>query len=211
MHTHGSRVSTLTQLQHPLDPLTPVEIAAVRDALVRAGRLGRTVRVAGQLLVEPTKSDLAGWTEADPIPRRVQSTLVDLADGSSRDVVVLLPEGSIEHDAAIASAEPPYGQPQYLFEEYEVVDGIVKSDERWRAAMEARSIDASHIESAFCAPLAPGSFDVPEEVGRRVIRSLTFLQPTPEDSPWAHPVEGLVVTIDLGARTVISVVDERRR
>jgi primary-amine oxidase len=210
VHTHGSRVSGLTDLRHPLDPLTPGEIAAVRDALADAGILVGTVRVAGQLLVEPAKADVAAWRDGQPIPRRVQSTLVDVADGSARDVVVLLPESTIERDVALPTGETPYGQPQYLFEEYAVVDGIVKADARWREAMRARGIDPAHVDSAFCAPLAPGSFDVPEEVGRRVIRSLTFLQPTPQDSPWAHPVEGLVVTIDLGARSVISVVDERQ-
>lgn len=66
---------------------------------------------------------------------------------------------------------------------------------------------ADHMALAFCGPLAPGYTGRADEVGRRVIRSLTFLKHDEADSPWAHPVEGLIVHIDLTTNSVIRVED----
>jgi primary-amine oxidase len=63
-----------------------------------------------------------------------------------------------------------------------------------------------HIDLAFCSP-SPRATGRADEVGRRVIRSLTFLRYDEHDSPWAHPVEGLIVHIDLTANSVIRVED----
>ena len=70
-----------------------------------------------------------------------------------------------EHDPSQA----PYGQPQYLFEEYERAAEIVKASPEWRAAMTRRGL-VDRIDLAFCSPLAPGFTGRADEVGRRVIR-----------------------------------------
>lgn len=100
-----------------------------------------------------------------------------------------------------------YGQTQYLSEEYERAESIIKASGEWQAAMYRRGLDDA-MEHALCAPLAPGCFAREEEVGRRVMRSLTFLRDDADDNPWAHPVEGLIVNLDLVTGQVISCTDE---
>ena len=53
----------------------------------------------------------------------------------------------------------------------------------------------------------PGTSAARDEIGR-VIRSLTFLRAHAGDNPWAHPVEGLIVHIDLTGRAVLRVEDD---
>ncbi|MFJ4225038.1 primary-amine oxidase [Microbacterium sp. NPDC089695] len=201
------RSSTSAGPRHPLDPLTAEEIAVARDVLVDAGLLGDSVRVPMLLPDEPTKEELASWSPGDPMDRRADVTLLDTESGAvieaivsmtAREVVAMRP-----HDPASA----PYGQPQYLFEEYERAAEIVKASPEWQTAMRRRGL-ADRMELAFCSPLAPGFVGRANEVGRRVIRSLTFLRDSERDIPWAHPVEGLIVHVDLIANAVIGIEDD---
>ena len=64
------------------------------------------------------------------------------------------------------------------------------------------------IDLCYIGPLAPGFFDYEEEVGQRMIRSITFLRDHPNDSQWAHPVEGLLTTLNLTTGEVVSILDE---
>lgn len=192
---------------HPLDPLTGPEIASARAVLESAGLLGETVRVPMLLPDEPTKQELAAWSPGSPIDRRIDATLLDVATGIATEVVVSITRGEVLSSTRVPNDAPPYGQPQYLFEEYERAEAIAKASPEWQAAMTRRGL-GEHMALAFCGPLAPGYTGRADEVGRRVIRSLTFLKYDEQDSPWAHPVEGLVVHIDLTANSVIRIDDE---
>jgi len=208
-HHHAGGAATLATapVAHPLDPLSGTEIDAARAILVQAGLLGETVRVPMLLPDEPTKEELAAWSPGAVVDRRVDATLLDAATGRVTEAIVSLTRGEVvasrEHDTATA----PYGQPQYLFEEYERAERIVKASPLWRAAMRRRGLE-DRIDLAFCTPLAPGFVGRANEVGRRVIRSLTFLRDSEDDVPWAHAVEGLIVHIDLVTNEVIGIEDE---
>ena len=183
------------------------EIAAARETLVAAGLVGETTRFPQLLPVEPAKAELAAWAPGASVDRRVAVTLLDTASGAASEAIVSVTRRTVDEHRELANGEAPYGQPQYLFEEYERAAEIAKASPEWRAAMRRRGLD-DRIELAFCAPLAPGFFNRAEEAGRRVIRSLTFLRDDVDDSPWAHPVEGLIVHIDLTAGRVIGVEDD---
>ncbi len=205
-HHHAPATDDAIGVPHPHDPLTGPEIATARAILDAAGLLGESVRVPMLLPDEPTREEMASWRPGSPIDRRVDVTLLDTATGHATDVIVSLTRGEVLSAEKLPTDAPPYGQPQYLFEEYERAERIAKASPEWRAAMTRRGLE-EHIELAFCAPLAPGYTGRDDEVGRRVIRSLTFLRYDEHDSPWAHPVEGLIVHIDLTADAVIRVED----
>ncbi|GAA4357768.1 primary-amine oxidase [Microbacterium rhizosphaerae] len=192
---------------HPHDPLTGAEIDAARAILVSAGLLTETTRVPMLLPDEPTKQELAAWVPGAPIDRRVDVTLMDAATGEVVEAVVSVTRGEVVSQRSHRASEAPYGQPQYLFEEYERAESIVKASPQWQAAMRRRGLD-DRRELAFCSPLAPGFVGRENEVGRRIIRSLTFLRDSEDDIPWAHPVEGLIVHIDLVTNEVIGIEDE---
>ncbi len=78
-----------------------------------------------------------------------------------------------------------------LEEEFEVVETLLATDERWLAALAARDLDVAKVR---VAPLSAGVFEYHDEKGCRILRGLAFVQDFPEDSAWAHPVDGLVAT-----------------
>ncbi|WP_024355374.1 primary-amine oxidase [Leucobacter chironomi] len=206
-HTHGKRVTTPETAEHPLDPLTGAEIAEARRILAEAGHFGEHTRVPRMLPVDPAKADLAAWRPGDPLDRRIRVTLLERSTGVASEAIVAVTRGEIDSLRTLPNTEEPYGQPQYLFEEYEDAAAIVKASPEWQAAMRRRGL-AEHMELAFCSPLAPGFFGREDEIGRRLVRSHTYLRFSVSDSPWAHPIEGLVVHVDLTERRVIRIDDE---
>ncbi|RBP64224.1 primary-amine oxidase [Brevibacterium sanguinis] len=206
-HTHGKRVTTPLQAAHPLDPLTADEIARARQVLVDAGRFHDDTRVPRMLAVDPPKDALARWRPGDPLDRRIKVTLLERSSGHAAEAIVSLDRQAVESYEVLTNTEDPYGQPQYLFEEYADAEAIVKASPEWQAAMRRRGL-AEHMELAFCSPLAPGFFGREDEVGRRLVRSHTYLRFHPGDNPWAHPIEGLVVHVDLTSREVVRIDDE---
>ena len=194
-------------VRHPLDPLTGAEIEAARAILVDAGLLGESVRMPMLLPHEPEKDEVAAWSPGESFERRVEVTLLDVATGAVAEAVVSITAASVLEHRRLDPASPPYGQPQYLFEEYDRAADLVKASPEWRGAMIRRGLE-DRIDLAFCSPLAPGFTGRADEVGRRVIRSLTFLRDAEDDNPWAHPVEGLIVHIDLTENRVIRIEDE---
>ncbi|MEV8273037.1 primary-amine oxidase [Microbacterium sp. NPDC077184] len=204
---HGHPSPRETAPRHPLDPLTPEEIAGARQILADGGLLSDSTRVPMLLPHEPDKAELRAWSPGDPLDRRVDVTLLDTATGAVREVVVSVTREQIDEDRPHDPSTAPYGQPQYLFEEYDRAAAIVKASPEWRAAMRRRGLE-DRMELAFCSPLAPGFVGRANEVGRRVIRSLTFLRDSEDDIAWAHPVEGLIVHIDLIDNRVIGIEDE---
>lgn len=206
-HVHTATVTAPERAAHPLDSLSAAEIATGRAVLVDAGLVDATTRFPQVLPVEPDKAALAAFRTGDTIERRILFVLLDPATGSSAEAIVSVTEGRVVSHTPLDTGTAPFGQPQYLFEEYERAEAIAKASPLWQAALTRRGL-ADRAEFAFCAPLAPGYFGRDDEVGRRVIRSLTFLRENFDDSPWAHPVEGLIVHIDLTTNSVIRVEDE---
>ena len=65
----GPNTTTLNQLRHPLDPLTPEEIAAAA-AIVKIQRdLGDRVRFETIVLQEPAKDTVLSFRTGDPIEK----------------------------------------------------------------------------------------------------------------------------------------------
>ena len=206
-HTRGKRVSTPTEATHPLDPFNAGEIAAVRDVLAAAGLMTEHMRMAMLLPVDPSKATLAKWKPGKAFERKAVVTLLDRSDGTHTEVVVSITKNQVVKSTVLPHT-PERGQAAVLMEEFFEVGDLVKANPEWRASMERRGY-GEYIDTAFCSPLAPGYFeDEPEDEGRRYLRSLTYLIPNEGDSPWAHPVEGLIVKVDMVKREVFKVYDD---
>ena len=192
-----------SDVTHPLDRLTAAEIDRARQVLDAAGLRGESVRAALLALEEPTREAVRAHRDGDPVDRRVRAVLLDNATGRSRTVLVSLTGGEVER---VVDHDPETdGQPPIMLEEFVAVDEIVKADPGWVEAMGKRGITDLSLVAA--CPLSAGSFDLPGERGRRMLRVLSFLQHRPADHPWAHPVDGVVAYVDLIERRVVELVD----
>jgi primary-amine oxidase len=72
------------------------------------------------------------------------------------------------------------------------------------AALAARDLDVAKVR---VAPLSAGVSSTRRRKGRRILRGLAFVQDFPEDSAWAHPVDGLVAYVDVVNKEVTQVID----
>lgn len=205
-HTHGKRVSTPETAIHPLDPLNATEIATVREVLHDAGLITEHVRVAMLLPLDLPKKTLAKWKPGKKFQRSAVATLLDRSDARHTEVVVNITTRTVTRTTHLPHT-PERGQAAVLMEEFFEVGDLVKADPGWQQAMRRRGLE-EYITTAFCSPLAPGYFGYEDEEDRRFLRSLTYLIPHEGDSPWAHPVEGLIVRVDMTAKEVMDVYDE---
>ncbi|MEV4435728.1 primary-amine oxidase [Streptomyces sp. NPDC049585] len=187
---------------HPLDPLGAEEITTARRILQEAGKVTPTTRFPMVLLEEPERHTAAAHRPGDPVVRRLRVTLHDTATGASAEAVVDTGAGLLLSYRELDPATE--GQPQVMFEEYVLVDALVKADPAWCKAMAERGIEDTSL--AVCAPLAAGGL-VLDRPGRRLLRCLTWLRCDATDNAWAHPVGGLVADVDVTERTVVRIVD----
>ena len=177
---------------------SPEEIRVVREVLEEAGHFPETARMAYLGLVEPAR----GTPVDAPADRRFRVFLLDVAGGPAKDVVVSATARRVESVTELDTSET--GELPVLEEEFEMVEQILSTDERWLAALERRNLP---VEKVRVAPLSAGVFEYPEEKGRRMLRGLAFLQEHEEDSAWAHPIDGLVAYVDVTNRAVDQVLD----
>lgn len=193
------------QEPHPLDPMSADEVSALRAVLVDLGKVTDSTRFTVMQLQEPAKPEVLNHRPGAAVDRRLSAVLLDTASGAVHEAVVSVTRGELLSWKQVDTTRHPYGQPPLIFEEVQAVADLVKSDRRWLAAMAARGV----VDTELCVVQAvpPGQFGFPEEAGRRVLRALTFWREYERDSPWAHPVEGLLVTVDVRDRRIIEFRD----
>lgn len=189
-----------TDTRTPFSPYSlaaGAEITAVQGILRSAGLLGDTKRIAYLGLLDPARNAPEGSED-----RRFRVFVHDVSGGRPADVTVSVSSGAVisvvELDTAVAGELP------VLEEEFELVEELLATDERWLEALANRGLDVSKVR---VAPLSAGVFEYPEEKGRRILRGLAFVQDFPEDSAWAHPVDGLVAYVDVVSKEVTQVLD----
>ncbi|GGR20502.1 primary-amine oxidase [Agromyces mediolanus] len=186
-------------LPEALRTLQADEIAGNRAVLEREG-----------LVTDDTHFSYVGLDEADKRelfaggrpPRRVRSFLIDMATGRSHDTVVEPATGVLvsarELELDVDGAVP------VVLREFSLVEEVVHRDERWLAAMAKRGL--TDVSKLRVNPLSAGVL-ADTERGRRIQRCFTFVQHTPEDLGWAHPVDGVTVMVDVVTGEVLDVVD----
>jgi primary-amine oxidase len=177
----------------------PDEITAATALLRREGLLGPDGHVSYFGLAEPDKRRLLAGEVA---PRRFRVMLIDMRSGVSYDTVVCPAQDRIVTATELDVATD--GHVPVVLAEFPLVEQIVHRDERWLAAMRKRGL--TDLTQLRVNPLSAG---VPGdgESGRRLQRCFTFVQKTPDDLGWAHPVDGVTVIVDVVTREVLDVID----
>jgi primary-amine oxidase len=186
---------------HPLEPLAPQEIQAARDILVASAQYEPGCRFVFIELAEPAKELVAGWAPGDPWDRHAAVLLRNPGRRGTYRALVSLHEGSVLSWELLDGVQPPM-----MFEEFMACEQLVCADPQWRAAMRRRGIEDFSL--AMVDPWAAGYTGPDDSPGqRRLARPLTFVRSGPDDNGYARPVEGLIVTVDLDAMTVVEVLD----
>lgn len=186
-------------LAHALRTLGAAEITTNRQSLERAGLASPATRFAYVGLVDPDKEAALAGGATD---RLVRSFLVDMGTGVSHDTVVSASTGTV---VSVRTLDPDAdGAVPVVLDEFGLVEEVVHQDPRWLEAMRRRGL--TDLSTLRVNPLSAGVL-ADDERGHRVQRCFTFVQRTPDDLGWAHPVDGVTVMVDVVAREVLDVVD----
>jgi primary-amine oxidase len=189
---------------HPLDPLSAAEVGAVASALradERFATLGERSRFILIALLEPAKDAVLAWTAGAAPPRReAEAVILDRdAERTIEAVVTLAPE------VVSTWRERMDVQPMAVVSELMEAEELVRADPQFQAAMARRGITDFGAIQVDAWPA--GHFGPAEDGGRRLGRCVAFIKPNPGDSEWAHPVDGVIVLVDLNKLEVLQVDD----
>src|SRR5437764_1229306 len=182
---------------HALEPLSAEEIKTAAAIVKDSGRLGERGRFSSITLLEPPKDAVIG---GQPVERAAVALVYGRGEGAAHEAVVSLEAGEVT-----AWRPVPDCQPAYLLEEMAESIGLVKEDSRWQEAVRKRGIE--DFDSLQLDPWPAGNFGDPDEAGRRLLRVLSYLRHGETDNGYAHPIEGVVATVDVGRMEVLRVDD----
>lgn len=187
-----------TRATHPMDALTSGEITAATKILRTAGKLGANSLLVSMTLEELPKGEVRNWTKGKAFARRAFAVV--LTEGR-------IGEASIDLDALTLSAWNVIENRQaaVTIDEILSIGDIVKSDERWRAAMAKRGI--TQFDNILCFPLSTGPSLDPALAGRRLLNSTCVDRTGTGNNIWGKPIENVMAVLDLTARKVVTVTD----
>jgi primary-amine oxidase len=180
---------------HPLDPLDEDEIRAAVAAVRAHPRYRETQRFFAVTLLEPAKG------QSGRADRGAEVVVVDRREGTTDEIAVNLARGEVVQWETLEDCHAAY-----LLEEYMYAVKVIKRDERWLAALKARGID--DIEMVQHDPWPAGNFGTSSEQGRRLVRIVVYLRHHDTDNGYAHPIEGLVATVDVTSGEILEILDQ---
>ena len=191
---------TKTAVPHPLDPLSPEEIATAVGILRASGKPGSQARFVTVALHEPSKPVVLAYREGDRIEREAFVIILDNTDGATYEAVVSISMGAIKSWTHI-----PHVQPSIMLDEFFECENTLKNDPAFQEALRKRGI--TDFSLLMVDPWSAGYYGEAEERTLRLARALTWVRADPDDNGYAHPVEGLLALVDLNAMKVVKIED----
>ncbi|AMM20598.1 tyramine oxidase [Frondihabitans sp. PAMC 28766] len=190
---------------HPLEPLSAAEIAQFSSILARDKALAPTARFVFVELLEPPKSVVTAWQPGEPFERHGSVVIREVAEHATYEGVV-----SLTDDRVVSYEVVPDVQPPISVEEFDKSEELVRADPRWQEAMRKRGVE--DFDDAMVDKWSSGYTGPGDVATRRLARLLTFVKRgsgelAAYDNAYAHPVEGLIVTIDMDTWEVLEVTD----
>jgi len=196
-HTENETGAPQPAVRHPLDPLTAGEVEETTRILRASGRITPRVRIMAYSLLEPDKDVVLAYQPGQPVPREVFVIMRDHERRLTIEAVVSLAQGTIR-----AFRERQDVQPALTYPEVFAAQQAVLGDAVFQEAMHRRGI--TDLSSVVIYPWTAG-YRGPEDAASqgRFIRMEVALSAGPEDNYYAHPVEGVIATIELDTMSVL--------
>jgi primary-amine oxidase len=186
---------------HPLDPLSPTEYQQTAAVLRRDQGVSNAWRFASTELKEPAKIDVKAWSVGDTVPRRSFSVLWNTETNQTYEAVVDLIAESVESWTHI-----PDACPNFTIDEYHDVDHALHEHEGVLAALKERGITDPSL--VLFDVWTYGKAVMPEQWrSRRLGWCDLWMRETPEGNPYAHPISGLKIIVDVNSLEVLEIED----
>jgi primary-amine oxidase len=187
---------TTQTVLHPLDPLTRGEVEKTTRILNTSGRLGSRVRIMAYTLLEPAKEAVLAFEAGQPVARDVAVVMRDHERQLTIEAIV-----SLDSETIRSWRERGDVQPALTYPEVFAAQQAILGDTEFQAALAKRGI--RDLASVVLYPWTAG-YRGPEDAASqgRLIRMEVALAEGPQDNYYAHPVEGIVATVELDTMTV---------
>jgi len=219
--TLAAATITKTAATHPLEPLSAAEtqqtLATILSSFQATADLPKQdLRFPLVSLLEPPKSFVLAWHQGQAIPRAAQVQILHFP--SNRTWVATV---DLQKKTLLSLELQPLGtQPAVTSGEFSDADAIVHAYEPFRTAMRARGLNPDLV---YVDIWAPGDEPLPEKTAAalpfgqktRLLRCLAFYRGAPvakqnpkqPQNPYARPIEGIVITVDMNGRKVVDFTD----
>jgi len=187
---------------HPLEPLDEHEFRQTAAILRRDEELGGSWRFAAIELLEPAKEAVKAWRPGDDIPRTAFAVLWNRADNQTWEAVVDLTE-----DRVVSWTHVPGATPNFTVDEYHEVDEAMKAHPDVIAALAERGI--TDLSLVLIEVWTYGKALMPDKYrDRRLGWCDIWYRETPDGNPYAHPVSGLKVVVDMNTLELLELEND---
>ena len=187
---------------HPLEPLTADEIRQTAAALRRDREVSESYRFASIELQEPAKAVVKAWVPGHPIPRRAFAIVWNRLDNAAYEATV-----DLVADAVLDYRHVPGVTPHFTVDEYHDVDEAMRAHPDVVAALAARGITA--IDRVLVEVWTYGKALMPERYrDRRLGWCDLWYRETPNGNPYAHPVSGLKIVVDMNTLELLELEND---
>ncbi len=184
---------------HPLDPMTEDEFRATAAIVRRERSLDGSWRFAGIELREPPKADVKAHRAGDPVPRTAQAVLWHRESNETAEAVV-----DLTGDRVVSWTLVPDATPNFTVDEWHEIDHAMKAHPDVVAALAERGItDLSLVlvdAWTYGKALMP-----PQWADRRLGWCDIWVRATPQGNPYAHPVPGLKLIVDMNTAELLDI------
>ncbi|KAK8955304.1 hypothetical protein KSP40_PGU020984 [Platanthera guangdongensis] len=195
-------ISPSSSHPHPLDPLTPAELSAVRSIITSSPlNLSASLTFHYVGLDEPDKSSVLSWSSAYSYsslpPRRAMAIL--RAESQTHELIVDIA------GAAIVShiVQPGTAYPMLTIEEETAAGLLPKSYAPFVESVRKRGLQ---LEDVLCTSYTRGWFGAVAAKGRRVVSVLCFVAGETANL-YVRPLEGIKVVVDLDEMKILEYRD----
>ncbi len=187
---------TTQTILHPLDPLTGEEVEKTTRILQATGRITPRVRIMAYTLLEPAKEAVLAFESGQTILREVAVVMRDHERQLTIEAVV-----SLNNETVRSWRERGDVQPALTYPEVFAAQQAILGDAAFQVALAKRGI--SDLASVVLYPWTAGYREPEDAASRgRLIRMEVALAEGPQDNYYAHPVEGIVATVELDTMAV---------
>jgi len=188
--------------QHPLEPLAAEEFRRTVEVLRREQKVTDAWRFASIALVEPEKAQMKAWRPGDQIPRRALAVVWSREDNQTYEAVV-----DLDQDSVASWTHVPDAVPNFTVDELYECDETMRSHPEVIAALAKRGI--TDLSLVLVDVWTYGRQLIPEQWrDRRIGWCDIWYRETPDSNPFAHPVSGLKLVVDMNTLELLEIEEE---
>ena len=187
--------------QHPLEPLSADEFRQTASILRREGLVRDTFRFASIELKEPPKGEVKAWSPGDAVRRTSFAVVFNREDNKTYEATVDLTGHSV-----VSFEHVPDVTPNFTLDEFHDVDVAMRQHPDVIAKLAARGF--TDMSLILVDVWTYGKAVMPEQHRQRRLGWCDlWARETPDGNPFAHPISGLKLVIDMNTLELLEIED----